>query len=257
MKTTYLLLLWLLPFATVQAGQTGNIPQRQYIAQLASQIHNVNSSHDESDTLDAWNSRLQNALESFGTQQKGFMNDDFTDWDDEGMATITSADRKLKIVYWNSQQGGTMRDYYALLFYQSGTQVKCHNLEATDIFSYHGIESYNRKDGTMAYLLLSIGHASNRDKVSAVAAVGLVNNKLVTNLKLFKAGSKMLSRISLALDMATVNSQDAFIFLGKDRNDLLIPVADADGKVTPDRFLKYRYNGDLFVFEKIITYKTK
>jgi hypothetical protein len=221
----------------------------QEVGALSEKLSNSVYPDRNDDSLNNWNALLQNGLLELSLGDPAFLEKEYKTWADQGLYVVSADDRALRIVFWNSQYGGTLRDYFAILFYKTKQGTAYYMLENTDLYSYIAIHTFTRKDSKKFYLLTYMGHASSRDKANGISACSIENDKLDVTTIAFKAGKKMLNEISFTFDMTSVNSEKDFIHFSADKKQLFVPVVKDEGKVVSGKYLRYRFDGNYFVFE--------
>ncbi len=109
------------------------------------------------DSLNRWNALLELGLLQLSLWDSSFLKKDYPGWIAPGLNVVTSRDRIFRIVFWNSQYGGTLREYFAILFYQTQKGIAYYKLEYTDMYAYEAIHTFKRKNGSEVLLIFLYG----------------------------------------------------------------------------------------------------
>ena len=254
-KQLLLLFVTLITFGTLNAQtiketKTLNAADQEII-KLSQQILNYNQTGNPDDnSLSAWNDQLSAKILEYGLKNPAFMQQNFPLWRNNGIELVSSADKNIRIVSWNAQTGGTLRDYTTLIFWKGTTGLKGKVVDYLENSSVAQIKAFKKADGTTFYLLRGMVHASNRDKVDFIQGLQLKGNVLNNKYEAFKTPKKKLAEISVELDMGSVTSDNDFIHFSKDNKTLLIPVANDKQEIKKNYFLIYQFDGNDFVFQK-------
>lgn len=222
----------------------------QEIIKLSKQISGYNSTTEDDNKLSQWNDELVTKILQYGIKDPDFMQKKFPLWNNTGIGIFTSADKNLRIVSWNAQTSGTLREYNTLVFWKSTKGIKGEVMNDAENSSFSTIEGFTKKDGTTFYLASGMAHASNRDKTDFIRALQIKGVVLNDKYEAFKTPRKKFSQIAAHIDMGSVNTDNDLIHFGKDKNTLLIPVVNDQGEVKKNYFLIYQFDGNDFVFQK-------
>lgn len=222
----------------------------QDIIKLAEQITNIGSTGTNEDQLNGWNTQLEDKIFKYVLKDADFLQHDFPLWTKNGIEVITSADKKLRIVFWNAQTGGTLRDYNTLIFWKGTKKVEGKVVSDADNSSFSSLNLFRKQDGSIFYLAQGMAHASNRDKIDFIRGYKINGNAINEQYKAFKTPKKSLHEISSELDMGSVTTANNMIHYSNDKKTLYIPVVNAQGEVKPDYYLIYKFDGNNFNFRK-------
>lgn len=241
-----LLFVMAIPFSHAQTGNKEQLNKQ--ILKLSKQISA--SSSEDYDKLAVLNDDLADQINQYIQLTPDFLQKDFPAWSENGIYMTTSADKKLRIVFWNMQTGGTMREYQDMICWQTAKGAKSSMMNEGGSASYSVIDAFKKQDGGTFYIANGMVHGSNRDKENFIQAYAIDGMNLNDKAEVFKTPKKRLNYISLALDMATVTTDDDFIHFSKDKKTLYLPAANAKGEVKKGVFLVYKYDGNGFVFQQ-------
>lgn len=249
MKNYLLTILIFITATNALYAQGGNKEKlNKQILKLSKQISGgANTTYDK---LGALNDDLVDQIYQYVQLTPDFLQKDFPEWRQNGIELVTSADKKLRIVFWNMQTGGTMREYQDLICWQTTKGVKSSIMNKGSNASYSTVNTFKKQDGSSFYTANGMIHGSNRDKENFIQAYAIGGMNLNDKVEVFKTPKKRLNYISLALDMATVTSDEDFIHFSKDKKILYLPATNAKGEVKDGVFLIYKYDGNEFVFQQ-------
>lgn len=260
-KQLLLLLVTLITFINLNAQTTKETntlnAANQEIITLSKQILNYSTTGNEQDDnkLSAWNDQLSDKILQYGLKNPAFMQQNFPLWRNNGIELVSSPEKNIRVVSWNAQTGGTLRDYTTLIFWKGTTGIKGKVMDGVENSSVANIKAFKKADGTTFYLLQGMVHASNRDKVDFIKGLQIKAGVLNDKYDAFKTPKKKLSGISVELDMSTVTTDNDFIHFGKANKTLLIPVVNDKGEIKKNYFLIYKFDGNDFVFQKTGLFK--
>lgn len=218
------------------------------ILKLSKQISGA--SNTDYDKLGALNDDLVDQIDQYIQLTPDFLQKDFPHWRENGIELVTSADKKLCIIFWNMQTGGTMREYQDLICWQTTKGLKSSIMNKGGDASYSTLSTFKKRDGSSFYIANGMIHGSNRDKENFIQAYTIDGMNLNDKAEVFKTPKKRLNYISLALDMATATSDEDFIHFSNDRKILYIPVTNTKGEIKDGVYLIYKYDGNDFVFQQ-------
>lgn len=249
----FVFLILMIP-ALLKAQKTntskGTAQDNQDIIKLAEQITNIGSTGTNEGQLDGWNTQLEDKILKYALTDADFLQHDFPLWTKNGIGVITSADKKLRIVFWNAQTGGTLRDYISLMFWKGPKGVEGKVIDDAENSSFSNLNLFKKQDGSTFYLAKGMVHASNRDKVDFIRGYKINGKTIDEQYKAFKTPKKSLHEISLELDMGSVTTENDMIHFSNDKKTLYIPVVNAQGEVKPNYYLIYKFDGNNFTFQK-------
>lgn len=175
------------------------------------------------------------------------------------MYITTSRDGKFRIYSWDSQAGGTMRDFENI-FQFAGSDGKVHSYERArtqegDYGSFfHQVFQVATPDGVV-YLANSTFIASTSLVSQALSAYRIEGGKLNTNVKIIKTQSGLKNSVSFQYDFFTVVDHKerpiTLFHYDETKRSFRFPIVIQDkktpqGRVT-NRFITYRFDGKYFV----------
>lgn len=178
-----------------------------------------------------------------------------------GMTVLTSDDNKFRIYCWDTETGGTMHFYDAILQYKTQSGSEAYILNDISVSSEDGgadcgywyteLHTIHANAGKTYYLPIYYGRYSGIEHASGIAAFAIEGNKLNNEPRIFKPTGKPLYDISYSFTSGTADKESVenYITLSADKKTLSIPVTDKDRVVT-DRSLIYKFDGDKFVYDK-------
>ncbi len=251
-------------FLALAAGAQSTDSAYQKILQLSKKVWNIHDTEisyaAKKDSLARWNGALIQHLESYAARTPAFLEKTYQDWQDNRLYMITAEDKKFRIVYWDEGWDGSIRQYCAVAFWQSGSQVKSQSLteEIQPNYYLSSVHHFHRQNGGDVYIL--IGSSGDRFAQSGFVKAFCVENngKLDTGARIFKTATKQLNEITADVNLANyqVQSDEDLIHFGKnsDSNNLYIPLTSnkpkEPGEQLPLRYLTYQFDGNYFVYRK-------
>lgn len=238
----------LLPAAGLQAQSKTNTDQQ--IIRLGKLILTKDLSGKNMDSLDNWNEALERKILGYADEHPDFMQADFKKWSDAGIYMVTATDQKLRVVFWNNQTGGTLREYTSVVFWKGSGGLRGRTLTGFENADFTGITVHLKKSGGVFYLLRGMSHGSNIEKVDFISAMAISGDHLNDNYTAFKIPKSELHEITVYINLNSVKSEEDYIHFSSDRQLLYIPAADKNGNVKTGLFLVYRYDGNQYVFEQ-------
>ncbi|HEX7757476.1 MAG TPA: hypothetical protein VF421_19145 [Niabella sp.] len=246
----------------IPSREDGIAEKKLQVKTLLKKINGVDLVHKENaaDSLSAWNGTLLYSLQNCISVFPDFMQRDFPDWKDAGLTILTSADKKFRIICWNTRQSGTSQQWTSVVFWQGKNELYSSELGDEEYIrsrpAVTGITDVRLNDGTSCYLVQARGHADNRYKYDYIKAYQVTPaGMLATEVKLFIAGTKETGSIGCSIDMASVaalgasGDQYPLIHFSPDKSQLYIPVVTKDGAVKKGAYLTYSFNGSAFIYQ--------
>jgi len=169
-------------------------------------------------------------------------------WDTTGKTLVASEDGKLRIYWWDTEKGGTMRKYAAFAQYHDGKTFKNKMLSGKGYGCYYmAVYSVKRKDDKMLYLVVSASTTGVDDIPEEIQAYTIENGELADTVQAFKTAKKSYNKIVIDYDWRSAYQQKT-IHLSESRDKVYIPVIN-DLNYT-GRFLVYVFDGNNYVFDK-------
>lgn len=242
-------------------GQTPQSVERELVNHVkAIKKLAAENSADAAPKLDAENDALKTKLVKYG-KLPAVLKHSFSDLKKE-IFIATSKDGKFRIYSWDTLTGGTMHFYENVFQYQAANgrvNARAAVLDEADPGGfYHDIFQLAGKNGPI-YIGRLTATLSTNDAYEEVSLFRIAGTKLDDDLRLFKTKAGMQNRIGYEYNFfSVVDRKERPIKLARfdeRTNTILIPVVIADkasdgpGRVTK-RFIKYRFNGTIFVPER-------
>lgn len=204
--------------------------------------------------LETANSELLSYMRKVCTN-KALLTDSLKQAKNNGLMLAGSSDGKLRYFTWDTMTGGTMHFYDSLVAYQGGNQTFCKELnnvssadEGNPGVCYTQVDSIADKSGKTVYLVRSQGIYSGRDHSLSIDSMSINGNELKP-VPFFFTKTKRLSSIGYSVSSSDYDPSKELIQLTDQNRTLKIPVVTTDGQAT-GRFLKYRFDGNKFVFQE-------
>ncbi len=280
MRTYFILLLSILLFSISSCKETntgdsteskqadsfalGKEPTADVAAftkQIAFYINEINRFRGEGlfDSLGEVNTALLTYLQEKSTTTPELLDIDLSSMDTAGIIILTSEDKKFRIYCWDTETGGTMRFFNALIQYRTakGSESAVLNdiakTEEPGDF-YREIYTVHAKNGNTYYLVTSRGIYSSRDIVEVIQAYTIESGKLNDSVNLFRTPRQQLNEITYTCDFfsnidSNTGNQRNLIRISDDKQTLFIPIVNDKDEVT-DKFLIYKFDGNQFVYDK-------
>lgn len=235
-------------FTSINASAQNPERLRADIEVLAEKIHLIDKYTSLKDVvLDVWNDSLRLKLQQLAKVEKNFLENSHKTWKEHGLYEVSSPDKKFKIVYWNDQWGGTLREHERLIFYRTKEGIQFRSVQ--DSFAPFRIRQYKSKKLGVFYIVESVGHGSNRMKISLVKAYAVKGTLLNKKIRPFRTKHQILREISVRLDMMEVKDSNDFIHFSEDGKSIFVPVVYKNRKVEHGTYLVYRYDGNRFIYK--------
>jgi len=174
---------------------------------------------------------------------------------DTGLMITTSADHRLRIYSWDTQEGGSM--HFFLRVYQWAEGQRVHARAAVEGEDDPGvfckpIYTLNTPSATY-YLVINHGIASTKDASQGIQAVRIDGPVLNDTVSIFHTPSGHVNGIQFFFDFFSVVDRPErpvqLIQYDAVQKLISIPVVPDDGKVT-DRRITYQWSGRYFERKK-------
>lgn len=259
MKCFIVGLVTLCHFATAPAQTVGSQEFFQNLEALSESI-SAASQPDNIDfaRLEPANESLRTWLLTEGAKHPEWLQAGALHFEHGSVAVLTSADRRFRIYYWDTWTGGTMHFYAGVIQYLAAPgRAATVDLDDKKTMEdggdpghwYSAIHSVTTKNGKTFYLPIFHGTYSTRDLATGIRAYTIRGGKLQDDVPFFFTKTKQYNSISYRYDFFASGAEAIpQISVSKDGQDVLIPVVMKGGNVT-DRVLRYRFNGEHFVYE--------
>lgn len=207
--------------------------------------------------LESANARLRNWLLKDGAAHPEWLETGKPDFAARGVHVLTSTDRRFRIYWWDTETGGTMHFYAAIIQYIAAPG-RAATLDLDDKKAmedggspghwYSAVHSVRTKSGETFYLPIFHGTYSTRDLATSIRAYVVRGGKLRDDVPFFFTKTKRYNSISYSYDFFASGMEEIpQISVAGDGQEVLIPVVVEGGKVT-NRMLRYRFNGEHFVY---------
>jgi len=250
MKKT-LIILSILALIASGCGQTAKkLTNEQIEKDLVESYKNILSAGFDSDweKLDAANNVFKEKLINYTSSYLSTLTYGFDSL--KTMIDIASSDDGLFRIYsWDTQQGGTMRDFENVFQYQFDGEVYAKASKTGDgIFNPFYSEIFTLKANEKTYYLaINNDIWSSKDATQSVKVFTIENNgSLDDTVKLFKTKTQLLNEINVGFDFFSVIDRPErpvrLIKYDPKKKIVYIPIVYADGKVT-DKYIVYQFTG--------------
>ena len=178
---------------------------------------------------------------------------------DEFMYIATSADGRLRVYSWNTQDGGTMRNFSRVYQYSDArgkVYSKSDELSEGDAGSYvDEIFTVDTKGGKI-YLVCSTAILSSSYRSQTVNLYKIDGARLDDEVKMIKTRSGLTNYVGFEYDFFSVAEREgrpvSLISFDKKTNVFRIPVVIVDDKEFPNgrvtgKRISYKFDGTYFV----------
>jgi len=205
---------------------------------------------DNDDKVVAANAALMKYLKSICTKPE-LINDPLKKADAAGLSIKTSDDKKVRYYSWDTETGGTMHFFDALVVWDAGNnnwKFKDLNPATKDMgASYVDLKTVKTNDGQTVYIAKTLSIGSGMAHGYEIEAMVIKNGNLL-KYPFFQTPKKLLTSIDYSFgqwdDKADIQYSD-------NNKTIKIPVIknDADGNGTPTgKYLIYEFDGKHYVF---------
>jgi len=248
-------------FAAMSAGQSLNAVENELLAHFARLAKASNyGGNSDYDVLSDENKSIRAAFLKYG-KRRDVLTYAFPRLRDKLFIT-TSADGKLRTYSWDSEEGGTMHDFYTVYQFKgkSGTvhswaEPFTESLEFRDAGTFVTEIFQTPSSAGMIYLATSTFIGSTSLAGQFIDAMKIDGERLNRDPKVIRTRSGLTSSINFEYDFFSVVDHPErpvkLVFYDKAKSEFRFPVVIADektgvGEVT-DKFITYRFNGRYFV----------
>lgn len=262
MKRVFLIIVVLLSRELLYAQSVKEIEDSivHYLDKL--QKHSNYLGDAEPDSLDKYNTELQNFLQISLTRQPLSLYAKFSGSITKGMKIASSEDKKFRIYSWDTQNGGTMHGFNSVAQFQTRKGAQTEVLYNDTFingewsgpgFFYPKIYEIHSSDKKIYYLAIRDGMYSTKNVSTGIKAFAIENNRLNDSIKIFKTTKNTLNSIDCEYDYFSNYNEKSMkenhlIHLSKDKQILYIPIID--GEKMTEKYLVYKFDGTDYVFDK-------
>jgi hypothetical protein len=245
--------VWLLSsiFANVAHAAAPSAVDLQ-LSKYQDKIHDLQQSDngDNGDKIVAANAALMKYLKSVCTKPE-LINDPLKKANDSGFTIKTSDDKKLRYYSWDTETGGTMHFFDALVAWDAGNgkwKFRDLNPDTKDMgCNYDDLKTVRTNDGQTVYIVQSLSIGSGMAHGYGIEALTIKNGNLI-KYGFFQTPKKLLDSIDFSFGQWDERAQIQFT----DNNKTIkIPVIkeDAQGNGVPNgKYLIYEFDGKHYVF---------
>lgn len=239
------------------AAQTPQTIERELLKKLENleKYSSYSGNYDENLTSDAQKDFKETLLKALANPKT--LKYSFADLSRQ-MFVATSPDGKFRVYSWDTQDGGTMRNFDAVYQYQNAAGkvfAKARAAEEAESGSFTGkIYEVSTKNGKV-YLTINSAIASTQDSAQSINAMKIAENSLDEKVKIFQTKEGLTNSIGFAYNFFSVYERKErpliLILFDAKTNLLKIPVVIEsrkypNGEVT-NRFINYKFNGTRFI----------
>jgi hypothetical protein len=213
------------------------------------------------DSIEKYNGIFEKALLKYSRSIPETLTFDFKDLAKIGLKISESQDGFLKIYCWDSETGGTMRNYRNVFQFKDSNKLFSQKL-ISDIdesgessFSYEIVDQVISENKTF-YIVKCVSIGSSAVSRHKIKIFSIDNSKLNENAKLIKTKTGIRNELSYDIDFSSsvnqesdsVDSEYAWLLYDKKNKIISLPLILENGKLTK-RKIKYVFKGKYF--EKI------
>ena len=218
---------------------------------------------DNYDSLQVTNTALLEYLKSTAINNPSILIAPFKGLDKTNIHIVSSADKKIRVFWWNTATGGTCRFYNAILVYRIGKsslELKVLNDISKDNYDhndpgefYLNIYTFHTLDGKTIYLFEGMAIEWSSCFAFDMQAYAIRNGRLIDDVPFFKTQTRRFNTIGFETDYSANVNRDApdhvEFKMSKDNKTLYVPLIKDNGRIT-NKFLVYKFNGHQFVYDK-------
>ncbi|KGO81970.1 hypothetical protein Q763_06800 [Flavobacterium beibuense F44-8] len=245
-----LAILFFLSYSALQAQSLEEINK-----QLESDIKQINywyyeaSANSKYDSLEAANIQFEKHLLKVLNNNPETLYHNF----DTIIHTVSSPDKKLRAYSWDTNMGGTMRDFQTVFQYQTKNGVKAEKLTGKDnepedaIYWCNAIHSFKTKQQTI-YIAVIYAKLSSIYSYTTVLFFTTENDSLTEIPSLIETdenGDTPGIEYNFLSTIDNPNAPDELIDFDPKKFILRFAKTDDDGNVT-NSFNSYKFNGEYF-----------
>lgn len=173
---------------------------------------------------------------------------------DVGMNVVTSKDGNLRFYTWDTEMGGTMKNFAQIIQFKSNGKIQTLS-NSSDSDAYFISKTFDvNLNNKKYYLVISNGIFSTKDVSQAIQAYRIDNGKLIDSDKIFKTKKQTLNRIESQFDFFSVVDRPErpleLITFDEKTNSIYIPLVNDKGEVSSKR-LVYQKKGNYLEYKGI------
>ena len=208
---------------------------------------------DRYDSLEKANWAFQNALLQVTATVPTSIKYAFQVLQDSGLTVATSADSRLRIFSWDTEEGGTMHIFSTVYQYQTTAGIHSKTFQDSSkeadpgewcpqIYTLHS-------QSKVYYLVINYAIFSHQENYQGIQAYSIGKNSLNDSVKLFKTKTGLHNSISIEFDFFSVEKHPErpvrLITFDSAKKEVHIPIVEGRGTVT-SRSIVYRWAGSYF-----------
>jgi hypothetical protein len=206
------------------------------------------------DSLTAANRNFKKLLLRYTSSNSKTLAFQFDDLESAGVSIATSPDGMFRIYSWDTEMGGTMREFDNVCQYASGGKVYGVSIvdrraDGDPGYWYSAVNQLKVGERTL-YLVVRHGIFSTKDSYQGIKIFGLRKNSLTSGVAIIKTESGLYSELGVYYDFfSVVDRKERPIILAEynpELKQITLPVVSDDGTVT-SRVIVYKYDGKHFV----------
>ena len=212
----------------------------------------LNDNNDFSyDSLKWYNEKFEEAITNSLKKNPNTINYQFKKLQDAGLVIKTSADKKLRIYYWDDMQGGTMRFINNVMQIQQNKQQRI--IVNEDDGYLPTIDTLKTKDNTH-YIITRTLKGSSVVFIHFIEIYTINSKAELVRSPIIKTAKHFTHKLNCDVDYSAKVNRDSEDFItsnityNPDKREISLPLIRANGKVTTDKIV-YRFNGK--AFEKV------
>lgn len=166
-------------------------------------------------------------------------------------SVVTTSDGLFRIYSWDTQTGGTMRNYKNLYQFKSGNKVYAKEIDygEGDMGTYF-TDVYSLVSNNRTYILaFASGTESSRYSYEFITVFSVSDSTLNDKIQLFKTSNGIKSSFNFEYDVSSIENrpegQNHLIKFDKDKKILYVPIILEDEKFT-NKYVAYKFTGQYF-----------
>ncbi|WP_243348640.1 hypothetical protein [Parabacteroides sp. FAFU027] len=251
------LIVWLVFCSFTIYGQNLKVVENELLKHLTKISYwahfTGNAKISAEDSLDNENEIFYDKLLNYTSKIPSTLAYDFSELKKAHLIITTSSDKKFRIYSWDTELGGTMKDYESICQYQGDKKVCSKSLNENrqegDIGCWYS-EIFTLETGSKkVYIAYGNAEYSSSGCMQGVQLFSIDNEKLNDKVRLIKTKTGIRNKLYFEFDFFSVANRKErpvkLIYFDENTKTLKIPVVTNKLKVT-NQFITYKYNGQFF-----------
>jgi len=213
-----------------------------------SDINSSAPSNYDVDSLGEENDKFSKTLIDYTSKFPSTITQQFKSFYDSGLGIVSSADKRLRIYFWDTGMGGTQVDYSNVIQYKKGQKTNSNEVvwkeNTRKTPAYDTIYTLKRNKRTY-YLAIYTAKMSSQEYIHGVQVFSIENDTLNDNVKLIKTSAGLHSMLEFSYVEDYQGNDGAEILYDEKSAILKIPVVLENGKANGN-YITYKFTGQYF-----------